>query len=326
MPLSPFIAQLLLGLIFAGGLFMWLRMIGRLMRREPLIDRQWEKPVPWEGVDVLLIIGTVLITQFICGFIALRAFGVHMPFDLTHADPQRDLAILAGNLAASIETFVIGVCILPLQYGVSLTEMGFDIALFFRRRGHRPGCVLDRRDGGVWRAADSRRTGRHRSERPVIEAVKEAPSGLMLSIATMSAVVVAPVVEEFLFRIVLQGWLEKVELRLTGYPPVSSPTDEQPLQNPDTLLPTYVEIPPVPLTARGLYGLPLGLVPILVSSTLFALVHWGRGAAQIALFLLALVLGYVYQRTHRFVPSMTIHMALNGVSMIMFFADPGNNW
>ena len=278
MPLSPFIAQLLLGLIFAGGLFMWLRMIGRLMRREPLIDRQWEKPVPWEGVDVLLIVGTFIITQFICGFIALRTFGVHMPFDLSHTDPQRDLAILSGNLAASIETFVIGVCILRLRCGASLTEMGFDLRYFSEdvATGLAAFLIAAPVVYGVQLILVELIGIKY--EHPVIEAVKEAPSGLMLSIATMSAVVVAPVVEEFLFRIVLQGWLEKVELRLTGYPPVSSPTDEQPLQNPDTLLPTYVEIPPVPLTARGLYGLPLGLVPILVSSTLFALVHWGQGA------------------------------------------------
>ena len=40
----------------------------------------------------------------------------------------------------------------------------------------------------------------------------------MWIVAAVSAVVVAPLFEEFFFRVLLQGWLEKMELRLVSEP------------------------------------------------------------------------------------------------------------
>jgi membrane protease YdiL (CAAX protease family) len=62
------------------------------------------------------------------------------------------------------------------------------------------------------------------------------------------------------------------------------------------------------------------LVPMLVSSTIFALAHYGHGPDPIPLFLLAMILGYLYQRTHRIWPSMVLHFTVNFVSMAMLAA------
>ena len=48
---------------------------------------------------------------------------------------------------------------------------------------------------------------------------------------------------------------------------------------------------------------------------LFGLAHVGYGPDPIPLFLLALVLGYTYQRTHRIVPSIVTHALFNGMSL-----------
>jgi len=40
----------------------------------------------------------------------------------------------------------------------------------------------------------------------------------------------------------------------------------------------------------------------------------------IPLFLLALVFGVLYHRTHRIVPSLVLHMAFNATSIILIFA------
>jgi hypothetical protein len=62
--------------------------------------------------------------------------------------------------------------------------------------------------------------------------------------------------------------------------------------------------------------LPYGWLPIALSSLLFGLAHIGYGPEPVPLFLLALILGYVYQRTHRIVPCMVTHALFNGTSLV----------
>lgn len=66
----------------------------------------------------------------------------------------------------------------------------------------------------------------------------------------------------------------------------------------------------------GLLGLPHGWLPIGISSLLFATAHVGHGPDPIALFFLALILGYVYHRTHRILPCIIIHFLFNGLSLL----------
>ena len=66
--------------------------------------------------------------------------------------------------------------------------------------------------------------------------------------------------------------------------------------------------------------MPYGWLPIGVSSLLFALAHVGYGPDPVPLFSLALILGYVYQRTHRIVPSMVTHASFNGMSLFALCA------
>jgi membrane protease YdiL (CAAX protease family) len=64
--------------------------------------------------------------------------------------------------------------------------------------------------------------------------------------------------------------------------------------------------------------------PILLSSALFALMHWGQGLAPIPLFFFAVVLGYVYQRTHRLWPSLVAHALLNAGSLALLWFSVAN--
>ena len=57
-------------------------------------------------------------------------------------------------------------------------------------------------------------------------------------------------------------------------------------------------------------------MPILISSVLFALAHFGYGPEPVPLFFLALILGYVYQRTHRIIPCIVTHALFNLVTVI----------
>ena len=59
----------------------------------------------------------------------------------------------------------------------------------------------------------------------------------------------------------------------------------------------------------------LAWLPIGVSSAIFALLHFSHGPDWVPLLLLAAGMGYLYQRTHRLVPSLTVHGLLNAFSM-----------
>ena len=167
---------------------------------------------------------------------------------------------------------------------------------------------------------------------------KEADPTLFLA-AFFVAVVVAPICEELTFRLLLQGWLEKWEDARLGWRGESRPTpsisddavsieagqsrnDETRMTNDEYTVSDHSSFdirhssfsdaqPP----RLGLLGLPYGWLPILVSALLFAAVHVGYGPDPVPLFLLALILGYCYQRTHRIVPSIVTHALFNALSL-----------
>jgi len=138
-------------------------------------------------------------------------------------------------------------------------------------------------------------------QHPLIKHLMDFPTGAGFAIAAFVAVIVAPLTEEFLFRLVFQGWLERVDRRWLR---PSQPLYSEAHGGPEQLAPR----------AR-----PLVLWPIFVSSAVFALMHFSHGVAWIPLFFFALALGYLYQRTGSLVPSIVLHVCLNGTTMLILW-------
>ena len=174
------------------------------------------------------------------------------------------------------------------------------------------------------------------------------------------AVVVAPLTEEYLFRMLLQGWLAKLfvgsksNLTTTGeITPTESavlPNQPSPDKAPPSLNPFAAYQPansPSLKPAGSIFGEPAladleqaGLqrqpwpnwwrnwLPIAISSTVFGLMHHSHGPDWVPLIILAIGLGYIYQRTHSFWPSVIVHGLFNSISMvalwIQLFVAPDN--
>jgi membrane protease YdiL (CAAX protease family) len=132
-------------------------------------------------------------------------------------------------------------------------------------------------------------------------------------------VVAAPIVEEFLYRVLCQGWLQAFATRrsdflqlLLGSTAAAIPDrDDQPAADDSnragaTASPTRSGEP----------------FAILVSSALFASMHISQGAAPIPLFVLALGLGYLVARTGRVLPCIVVHVLLNACSLAMLWIGP----
>jgi len=225
----------------------------------------------------------------------LRWSGASIPKAGELPSPQYATVELTCNLAASTITVLAAIAMLWARWRVSLVELGFD----------RSRIVGDLKTGAVAFALvapvvygiQAAFTQWIPYEHPLISA---APRHVVL--VAISGIVVAPVFEEFMFRGVLQGWLEKLEAAIVSRRRSREAAD-------------FPARSPVEFVDR-----PLGALPIIVSSLLFAVMHLGQGPAPIALFVFSLMLGYLYRRTHRLWPSMVVHCLLNAVTIVILFA------
>jgi membrane protease YdiL (CAAX protease family) len=143
---------------------------------------------------------------------------------------------------------------------------------------------------------------------PLVEMLIRELNGPILALAVVSAVVLAPVFEELVFRGILLGWMAKV---------VEIGSDPLPVA--DRVIDATF---PARQGVRGLEGYDVGskphsVLPNVVSSLLFALLHSSQWPAPIPLFGLALVLGALARRTGSLWASMTLHAAFNGLSTIL---------
>ncbi|MCC7476202.1 MAG: CPBP family intramembrane metalloprotease [Pirellulales bacterium] len=187
------------------------------------------------------------------------------------------------------------------------------------------------------------------SGHPLVSLLRSGkPDVALMVVGAFIALVIAPVCEEFMFRVMLQGWLERWEAGvvrktaacLAGVAgvPVEMAASDRPVGAGEGganieggLVMAWVEERPPseerPPPVLGVFGWPYGLFPIAVSAVLFGLAHFGYGPDPIPLFGLGLVLGYLYQRTHRVVPCMVAHAVFNAYSMValwrMVFAGEG---
>jgi membrane protease YdiL (CAAX protease family) len=331
-------------LVVVFSLSIWILAVA-LRRR--IINFQPRRPVPWRALDVY----AVVVIYFACQLAA--GFAVHW---LSPAPPQAEAApdgdaemfshfVLASALA-SLVVLALSLIWLTIVAGASAADVGLA----------RPRLAYDLKLGlcalvailPVLYAIQFLLTQLMPSEHPVARLLEEHPQVHIFLLCGFSAVLVAPLVEEFLFRGVLQGWMERVEANLrvalmvepaeqppdiaaesldTANAPPST-VDINPYRAPRADGTMWKPIPAIPPADQSRFGqavasvlrfFPIGMLPILIGALAFALVHLSHGPDPIPLFVLALVLGYLYQRTHRLWPCILVHAGLNACSVLMLW-------
>ena len=191
------------------------------------------------------------------------------------------------------------------------------------------------------------------SHHPLVEMLQESGDLSLLPVAAFAAVISAPIFEEILFRLLLQGWMEKLQIsrvrtalglstnternavllggeindnvtvsdvesveKISTVPAPESRATDNPYAAPST--PVVDDTIVHSANAEG--AKPVMWLPIIVSSALFSLAHLSHGPDWVALFLLAIGLGYLYQRTGRILPSMVVHFLVNALAMMQLWA------
>ncbi|NBX29812.1 CPBP family intramembrane metalloprotease [bacterium] len=163
----------------------------RWRRGERLVAWRPHDPVPWTGADV----ATVLLAYLLAAGLGQELVG-------EPASIVRRLAVNSGALAAAV---AFGVAALRAR-GATWDAVGFrgrwpdDFRLAAAALGLLVAPLL-----GLAGLLDRLVPYRH----PLVDLLAERRDPIALAVVIGSAVVAAPVAEEFFFRRVLQGWLER---------------------------------------------------------------------------------------------------------------------
>lgn len=152
-------------------------------------------------------------------------------------------------------------------------------------------------------------------------------------LAVLSSMVLAPMIEELLFRGIVQRWLSRL---VDDRPEATTTTQETkplaPFEPEDKL--SFLDskyAAPVESTPIGSEGEKLAggfqpeeqpsprasNLPILLTSFFFAAMHLPQWPAPIAILLLSMALGIVYQRTGSLLAAITMHATFNGISTLL---------
>lgn len=166
--------------------------VARLRRGEPAVSPRPHAPVPWAGVDV----ATVVYLSICCQFLSSAL----LPSPATMADK-----LAGGVLGMATATSLAAAWLLYRQAPASALGFGLgSLAADLRLAAAALALIL-----APLLAVAGILDRLVPYEHPIIDFLarhRDLPSLILVGVA---AVIVAPVAEEFFFRRVLQGWLEK---------------------------------------------------------------------------------------------------------------------
>ncbi len=335
--------MLLLILVLYGSVRVWLEAIRKRKSGQRIWDYQPRMPVPWGLIDVM-VVGMVLLLVPGIGMIAAQSLGWISKGLSSDSTPDQQAAALFVSSIATLIALPVGLFVLRTRSGADRTDIGVspvdwssDFADGLKMFLLLAVPVLSLQLILVQFFPPSH---------PIIDLLKENPSVDFFFASLLTAVIAAPIVEEVIFRMLIQGWLESLALqrqtaaadgsntRITGLqfllglrftPPEAAmiaslsgdthSTEEA--SNPLAPQAPTSDLEPVdhPNDSQTVTIRPARW-PIFVTSALFALAHFGHSSDPIPLFLFALGLGYLYRQTHRLWPCIVVHMLLNSFSMV----------
>jgi membrane protease YdiL (CAAX protease family) len=288
----------ILALLTALSAPAWIVVARRVSAGVPILPLCPRRLVPWNGLDLLLVAVVYVLTYVLA---ARAAAAILLPQASATAATERpettassrqtgprELAVhLLSGTAANLATILFALLWMSHFKGAEAADFGWrrdtwrrDLCL-----GALAFAAVAAPVYGLQMCLSPFAEERH----PIIEVLERQPSVALYVLAGFSAVAVAPWAEELFFRVLLQGWLESDQAH---------------------------DAPPEAATLPDWRPRPLAIV---ITSFLFAGMHLGQGAAPVPLFFLALALGYLYQRTHRLLPCVTVHFCLNACSFALLF-------
>ncbi|WP_422930427.1 lysostaphin resistance A-like protein [Singulisphaera sp. PoT] len=329
--LAAVLLRFILSITLFGMVMAWAWAFMQLRDRKPLLEPSKRIDAPWTLTTVGIVVMTWLLVQIAISVIYMAASGQLTPVPPAEGKPKALGKMSSAELMAitSIANLVLLILIpialstatraplraLGLQWAglkrnVSAGVMGFlittPVVYFVNFTASR-----------LWQYL-----GQKSLEHPVQDMI-EANFGIGSAIiALISAVVLAPAAEELIFRGLIQGWLANqfrpvVISHRPSHDDLAFPQEDLILESLDSEVSFPADSEPkdssvlVPTTTRTL--------AIVATSVLFGGVHIAQWPAPIAIFVLALGLGWIYDRTGSLIAPFVMHALFNGLATILLF-------
>ena len=292
------------------GLILWVLNWLRVSSGGTLIERRNQRGIPFGFLDLILLYFLMAAGNLVPSWLVCQSLGIEISeISNLHGDALGILSIAnAAGLAIGI---TISLGIYRLRYG--RIHLFGDVRLNLSRDvvlGLAAGFMVIPLILLFQAIITSYRPYKHAT----LEMLEAKPSLLVITASWLSAVIVAPICEEIIFRGILQSWLQRIGrgvydcLLIGGWDSVVL------AKNGGSFLENENEGNPAEPWSRSSDS----YWPMAISSLLFGLAHYGQGPAPFTLFFFGMVLGYLYYRTGSITSCILLHMMLNGFTMFWF--------
>jgi membrane protease YdiL (CAAX protease family) len=352
--LNEGVITLIAGGLALASLMVWVVILARRAAGQPILPAEPRRDVPWRWVDVALVVGPLVgfsVIALIIGQSDVKSNPREVqPQEVDIAEQFVPLLLKDGVVKLALIGFAVALGVVrwrasAADFGIANRAVGRDIklgALGFVAALLPVYCVQ----------AFMLQISPPDQQHPVLQMLAEKSDVAALVLAVFVAVVLAPLVEEFLFRAFLQGWLETSPWKSLSRKRIHRPKSLDPSTNPPSIIENPIEwnsvqpeiaetspenpYPPPMVIERQFEdcdvptndelmtpGRP-AIAAILISSVIFAMLHANNWPSPVPLFFLALILGYLYNRTHRLLPCIVVHALFNGLSVaaVLSGVDP----
>ncbi len=307
--------------LVVASLWGWSRVLRRAANGRAPLPLAHRRPVPWTILDICFCVAVWWMLQFTGDALvrgALYLDPAAKPDDLPLN--ARAMLMMAGGIGTLIATLI---SLFAIMWHTRATwrDVGFDERFITAdlRLGLSAFVLLAPPVYGVHLLLQQWFPYRH----PLVNLLKERPDPTFLAISTFTALIVAPLCEEYFFRVLFQGWLHKLnrrgEIFSNWFYAVAEKTPRS-----ESIYAGEVAREDLDLSEEESaqeIGAAIGIWPIFASAFAFSLVHIGYGPDPLPLFLLALGLGFLYRQTHRILPCIVVHLLLNFCSLAVLLME-----
>jgi len=356
---AELISWLLMLCLLATSGTAWVLAFRRRSSGEPLLRYEPRQHVPWGALDLLLFLCLFIAFIVVAGAVLALSGSTEFTLPLEKQSAVGRALTIFFSAASEFALVIAALLLIAFKNSASRSDLGIvvdrageDLRLGMVGFIYLAGPVfLIQAILSLWWP----------SEHPLIELVRKNPSLSFFLVSIFSAVIVAPIAEELVFRVLLQGWLEKFQssskdpegLLLGRFPSVQrdaqvvdakavasdevemsnheyqQAVDNNPYASPQATSTPNANAECKDAMRREAAGFRPPIWPIMVSAAVFALMHYNHGPDPIPLFVFAIGLGYLYQRTHRVLPCIVVHFLLNSLSMGILILEAyfgGQSW